>query len=55
MEDYEGRYKNWDNFVNDDNLEKDMEALENREYALLHYGDIGLPPSTSATSASHLG
>ena len=54
-EDYGGTYKNYDSFINDDNLEKDMEALEDREYVLLHSSDVGLSSSTSGSSAPHLG
>ena len=32
-----------------------MEALKGREYALLHFGVVGLSPLTSGTSAPHLG
>lgn len=34
--DYEGAYKNWDVYANDDNLENDIEDIENREYNLLY-------------------
>lgn len=53
-EDYEGLYKNWDYFVNDDNLEIDMDAIEDREYAMLTTNeDIALPLLTfnAVTSA----
>ncbi|PIA62190.1 hypothetical protein AQUCO_00200296v1 [Aquilegia coerulea] len=34
--DYEEAYKNWDVYANDDNLDNDIEALEDRENCLLH-------------------
>lgn len=34
-EDYQGMYQNWDNFIIDDNLEIDVEAIKEREYAKL--------------------
>ncbi|GMP88719.1 hypothetical protein CsSME_00040602 [Camellia sinensis var. sinensis] len=39
-EDYEGPYWNWDNFLTDDNLEIDLEAIEDKEYAMLHGNEI---------------
>lgn len=56
-EDYEGLYQNWDNFLTDDNLEIDVEAIEEREYAKLRGNEIfetqsrPYSPTTSAMSS----
>ncbi|KAL3849608.1 hypothetical protein ACJIZ3_011490 [Penstemon smallii] len=53
-EDYEGVYKNWDYFLDDDNLEMDMEAIENREYTALcsNHIDSPLAPALSAAPST---
>ncbi|PSR89905.1 50S ribosomal protein [Actinidia chinensis var. chinensis] len=55
-EDYEGLYRNWDSLLTDDNLEVDVEAIEERECAVLHSNEVNsaqsLPFSTTTSAVS---